>query len=366
MTKIAVSSLQGTVQELLDSAVAAGSEHGCQVAVFVDGELVVDAYAGTTGHENNALVDSQTLFPIFSAGKGIVTTAFLRLVERGLIALDQKVGDIWPEYACNGKEDTSVRHILQHRSGVCIRTPYDFIEQIADWDVMCARVAAVQPVFPPGSATRYQTINYTWLLGELAQRVTGKPLSQILEEEVYVQGGIRNLFFGVPDYDLPRVAWLTRGSGLPPVPENPPCWNYSLEEIMNNRVIQQACLPGFNCISNAVDLARHYSLLLDSESDNRLLHRETVRAATAMTLAPNDPPPASPTGWSTHGLGYSVSCPDKNNIAQRFGHSGYGGTNAQAFQPERLAYSYTRNLISNDISLLTALEKLLTNSPEQD
>ena len=357
-------SLQEKVQRLLDNAVAAGEENGCQVAVFVDGKLVVDACAGTTGGANGGPVDSRTLFPIFSAGKGMVSTAFLRLVERGLVSLDQKVGEIWPEYACNGKAETTVRHILQHRSGVCIRTPYDTIEQIADWDLMCARVAAAQPVFPPGSATRYQTINYSWLLGELAQRITGKPLPQILEEEVYGPAGLRDLFFGVPDRDLPRVAWVTRGPGLPPVPTPPPCWDFSLEDIMNNRVIQQACLPGFNCLSNAVDLARHYSLLLDAESNNRLLRRETVRAACAMTLAPNDPPPASTATWSTHGLGYAVARPDEANIGQRFGHGGYGGADGQAFQRERLAYGYTRNLIHGAANLRVALEKLLAPSPK--
>ncbi len=360
MTKQSVHSLQGNIQRMLDRAVADGTENGCQVAVFIDGELVVDAYAGTTGRANNEHVDSQSLFPIFSAGKGIVTTAFLRLVERGLVKLDQKVGEIWPEYACNGKEETTVRHILQHRSGVCIRTPYDTIEQIADWDVMCARVATAHPVFPPGRATRYQTINYTWLLGELAQRVTGKRLSKILEEEVYNPAGIRDLFFGVPDRDLLRVAWLIRGPGLSPVPAQPPCWDYSLEEIMNNRVIQKACLPGFNCISNAVDLARHYSLLLDAESRNRLLKRETVRAAVAMTLAPDDLLPASLAEWKTHGLGYAVSKPDENNIGQQFGHGGYGGADGQAFQQERLAYGYTRNLIHGTTSLRAELEKLFT------
>ncbi|MGI6099896.1 MAG: beta-lactamase family protein [Lentisphaerae bacterium] len=361
MTSHTQQALQANVQRLLDQAVADGEEIGCQVAVFVAGELVVDASAGVTDSGGSTPVDSRTLFPIFSAGKGVVTTAFLRLVERGLVGLDQRVGEIWPEYACNGKEETTVRHILQHRSGVCIRTPYDTIGQIAEWDVMCARVAAAKPVFPPGSATRYQTINYSWLLGELAQRITGKPLPLILEEEVYGPAGLRDLFFGVPDRELPRVARLPRGPGLPPVPENPPCWDYSLEEIMNNRVIRQACLPGFNCISTAVDLARHYSLLLDSETRNRLLRRETVRAACAMTLAPDDAPPSSPAAWCTHGLGYVVSHPDADGIGQRFGHGGYGGANGQAFQRERLAYAYTRNLMHGTASMSVALEKLFAS-----
>lgn len=343
--------LQTRIQARMDAAVAAGEEIGCQFAAFIDGELVVNAYAGSLDAEQRRPVTDLSLFPVYSTGKGIASTAFLRLVERGLIGLDQKVGDIWPEFACNGKEETTIRHILQHRSGVCIRTPYDTIEQIADWDLMCRRVAAVKPVFPPGSATRYQTINYTWLLCELAQRVTHKPFRHILEEEVFRPAGLQNLFFGVADGDLCRVAQVIRGHDFPAIPSPPPCWDYSLEEIMNNRVIQQACLPGFNCITNAIDLARHYAALLGSWRGPRLLGAEMLRAARVMSLAPNDPKPASPSSWSTHGLGYAVADPDEHSVARHFGHGGYGGADGAAWEPGQLAYGYTANLMHGALPL---------------
>lgn len=350
--------LKGKIEQLLQEYVSNGTETGCQAAVFLDGELVVDAFAGVTRQGGSEPVDSNTLFPIFSAGKAIITTAFLRLHERGLVGLDQKVGEIWPEYACNGKEETTVRHILQHRSGVSIRTPYDYIEQIADWDVMTARVAAVKPVFEPGSATRYQTINYSWLLGELIQRITGLPLAQVLHDEVYQPGGLQNMFFGVPDDKLSRVAVLTRGKNMPPVPDPAPCWDYSLEEIMNNRVIQQACLPGFNGITTAVDLARHYAILLDTESPDRLLSADTLREATTMTLAPNDEKPPSRAEWGTFGLGYQATHPDENDVGTNFGHSGYGGNMGKALRKKGLTYACTHNLI-NSSPLSTVLFEML-------
>ncbi len=345
MLKEDIMALQTRIQNRLDAAVAAGDEIGCQFAAFVDGELAVNVCAGWLDAGRTRPVDEQSLFPVFSTGKGIASTAFLRLVERGLLTLDQKVGEIWPEFASHGKEATTVRHILQHRSGVCLRTPYDCIEQIADWDEMCRRVAAAKPVFPPGSATRYQTINYSWLLGELAQRVTGKPFRQVIEAEVLHPVGLRNLFFGVPDGALCRVAPVIRGTDMPAIPEHPPCWDYSLEEIMNNRVIQQACLPGFNCITSAIDLAKHYAALLDSWKAPRVLNPATLRAARTMSLAPNDPKPSSPAAWSTHGLGYAVSDPDEQGVARQFGHGGYGGATGAAWEPGQLSYGFTANLM---------------------
>ncbi|MGI5922444.1 MAG: serine hydrolase domain-containing protein [Lentisphaeria bacterium] len=345
MKKPNADALQERVQAILDAAVATGNAIGCQAAAYVDGELVLNAYAGWLDKSRSRRVDDHSLFAVYSTGKGIASTAFLRLVERGLLGLDQAVGEIWPEFACNGKEATTIRHILQHRSGVCIRTPYDSIPQIADWEEMCRRVAAVKPVFPPGSATRYQTINYSWLLCEPARRMTGKPFQQIVTEEVFQPAGMTNMFFGVPDEALPRVATVYRGADMPPIPTPTPCWDYSLEEIMNTRVIQQACLPGFNCITNAIDLAKHYSRLLDCTSNGRLLSKEMIREACVMSLAPNDPPPASRASWGTHGLGYAVSDPDENNVARHFGHGGYGGPDGGAWQPGRVAFGLTGNLM---------------------
>ena len=42
-------------------------------------------------------------------------------------------------------------------------------------------------------------------------------------------------------------------------------------------------------------------------------------------------------------------------------HGGYGGANGQAFQRERLAYAYTRNLMHGTASMSVALEKLFAS-----
>jgi CubicO group peptidase (beta-lactamase class C family) len=354
-----MNSLQREMQLLLDSALAEGNALACQAAAYIDGELVLNAYAGHLDMTRKRPVAEDTLFAVYSTGKGMASTAFLRLVERGLIGLDQLVAEIWPEFACNGKEATTVRHILQHRSGVCIRTPYDDIPQIADWAEMCRRVAAAKPVFPPGSATRYQTINYSWLLCELAQRVCGKSFQQILKEELFEPAGLHNMFFGVPDDALPRIATVYRGPQMPAIPMPTPCWDYSLEEIMNCRLIQQACLPGFNCITNALDLAKHYALLLDCAEEGRLLSRTTIRAACSMSLAANDPPPTTLDSWTTHGLGYAVAEPDANKVAQYFGHGGYGGPDAGAWQPGRMAFGFTGNLMGPTAELRNQVLKTI-------
>ena len=84
-----ISRLSAGLQQILDDAVAAGEETGCQLAIFDHGTPVVNLAAGQG-------IATDSLFPVFSAGKGLMTTAVHRLVEKGVLAYDTRVADLWP------------------------------------------------------------------------------------------------------------------------------------------------------------------------------------------------------------------------------------------------------------------------------
>src|ERR1700722_7432593 len=95
--------LQDTIQNLSNTLVAEGMERGVQVAAYIDGELVVDAWAGVADVRTGVPVDGDTLFPAFSTTKGIMATVMHLLAERGQIDYDAPVAKYWPEFAANGK-----------------------------------------------------------------------------------------------------------------------------------------------------------------------------------------------------------------------------------------------------------------------
>ena len=66
-----ITTAQSEVQRVLDRAVLDGSESAVQVAVFLKGELIVDAWAAP----KTLPVDGRTLFPFFSTGKGLAATS---------------------------------------------------------------------------------------------------------------------------------------------------------------------------------------------------------------------------------------------------------------------------------------------------
>src|SRR3712207_2678229 len=67
----------------IDRLVESGAERGLQVAVYRNGEPVVDAVAGLADPATRRPVISDTPFYAYSTGKGATSTVAHVLVERG-------------------------------------------------------------------------------------------------------------------------------------------------------------------------------------------------------------------------------------------------------------------------------------------
>src|SRR6266498_1174719 len=136
---------QKQVQQAIDELVESGAERGLQVAVYRNGELVVDAVAGVADHATGRPVTSATPFYCYSVGKGATSTIAHMLVERGLFGYDTPVAELWPEFGAHGKRNATVRHVLTHSVGVPSVPADTTPEDLCDWDGMCARIADATP-----------------------------------------------------------------------------------------------------------------------------------------------------------------------------------------------------------------------------
>ena len=125
------------VQKALDEHVRNNSECGCQLAVYKNGVLLCNLSSGFLDRTKKVKVTSQTLFPVFSAGKSVLTTLCHILVKEKLFSFDDRVCDYWPEFAQNGKENITVRNILSHRAALWA-FPADFpYEDYYCWEKAC-------------------------------------------------------------------------------------------------------------------------------------------------------------------------------------------------------------------------------------
>jgi hypothetical protein len=90
------------IQPVLDDLIQRGAEVGLQVAAYLDGQLILDLWAGIADEETGRPVAAATLFTAFSATKGLVATAIHLLADCGRLAYDTPVADYRPAFAALG------------------------------------------------------------------------------------------------------------------------------------------------------------------------------------------------------------------------------------------------------------------------
>ncbi len=362
------SKVQNMMQKFLNSLVEEGKERGLQLAVYLDGKLVVDAWAGVADPASGRRVDGETLFPVFSVGKGLTATIMHRLVERGLVTYDTPVAQVWPEFAARGKGGITVRHVLAHMSGLQNLPVGIKPEDLNDWRRMCAIMADQTPVSPPGAEIVYHAMTFSWLVGETACRVAGKTFEQLVEEELRQPLGTKNIYHGIPGEVEGRVAVLDEvfEPGQTPAvddtkPQPIPGWLWPLHEWMNRPEVRRACVPASTGIMTARALARHYAALTPGGVDGvELLPPQRVRLATELQLQTTVPAPGAPAS-ARFALGYGLGGEGNLELGTRptaFGHGGYGGAIGFADPQYRLAVGLTKNFFSKNGATVNIMQRL--------
>jgi CubicO group peptidase (beta-lactamase class C family) len=334
------------VRATLEGLVKSGPEIGLQVAAYLGGKLVVDAWAGLADEAKKTPVDGDTLFMLSSTTKGVTATCMHALVEKHKLDYDMPIVKVWPEFGAHGKDKATLRHALSHQTGVP-QTPVGYTpEWLADWDKMCRGIAALTPMFPIGQRTAYHSLNYGYINGEILRRVDGRTIGQFLQDEICKPLKINGLYLGVPDGEMHRVAVLKDG---PPAPAaydasmvGEPAGSY-VAKVFNRPEVIKAAIPGSGGIMSARGLARHYAMLANwGELDGvRILPEARIRAGIELQTFEWDEIYKIRVRRS---LGYRrgrdcgpLATPDA------FGHVGGGGSFAYADPSLRLGIGFSKN-----------------------
>jgi CubicO group peptidase (beta-lactamase class C family) len=350
--------LNARVQMEIDGLVESGEELGLQAAAYIDGQLVVNVWAGFADISTKQPVTEDTLFTSWSTSKGFVATCLHILADRGLVDYDSPVATYWPEFAAHGKDTITVRHTLTHSAGIP-QMPEDMTpEMMTDWDAMCLAITELKPLWTPGTKTGYHFWTFGWIIGEVIRRVDGRSIAQFAQEELCQPLGIKDFYLGIPDTVEHRVASLReepRPDGEETEPNEmilrvePP--QVTCAEFVNRPDVRRACIPACGGIMTAHAIARHYAMLAGhGELDGtRILSRERVDMIRALQTDAID----EVYGVSFRkGLGYLLGG-DANqdwSIAMgetggEFGHPGVGGSLGFADPNRNLGFGLTKNLM---------------------
>ena len=345
-----------------------GTDGGAALAVFHRGEPVVDLWGGNRTDDGDPW-EADTLAMCFSTTKGVASAALHLQYEAGLVEYDERVSTYWPEFAQNGKQDVTVRHVLCHESGLHrVRSVIDTAHEMLDWEHMVAKLAAERPAYQPGTRNGYHALTYGWLVGEIVRRVTGRPLGEVIAADLDARLGLDGLYLGCPPEQRHRVAPLApmRLPG-PSVPEgihrlrmgvvegvgrtlalagSPLNIRRTLnalaprgmEDVVAGSEIMDASIPAANGFFTARALATMYAVYAGKGTlgDVQMFSPETVRRIGSRQNSRPDLVLVMPMQWR---LGYHriFGAPDG------FGHFGFGGSGAWADPTRDLAVAMVCN-----------------------
>jgi CubicO group peptidase (beta-lactamase class C family) len=326
-----------------------GLELGARFTVVQAGEVVVDLWAGHADRAGSQPFDEKTLTPIFSTTKAIAALLVARAVDQGKLSYDQRVTELWPEFGAAGKGDITVEQVLSHQAGLSgFPDPMD-VALWFDWDAICAKLAAMTPLWPPGTASGYHPITFGYLAGEIFRRAEGRTMGTALREDLARPFGL-DLWIGLPDAEFGRVADLQRPSGLPEFGERNAATHaafltpWASPGGRNLDQWRRMELPSANGHATAEALARLMGALANDGwlDGTEILPPAVITEMARERIRGQDLVLPFVMSW---GAGVMRNETEKpwGPAVQSFGHSGWGGSCAVADPETRLGLAYVMN-----------------------
>ncbi|MGH2793115.1 MAG: serine hydrolase domain-containing protein [Actinomycetota bacterium] len=335
-----------TIADLVGRArrdVEEGLVPSCQLAVARHGELIAFATLGAATKEDR--------YTIFSVTKALVASAVWRLVGDGLLRYEQRVSELVPEFATNGKEHVTVEQLLLHTSGFA-RAPMR-PEEGATSTGRVARFATWRIDHEPGTETEYHPTAAHWVLAELVERATGADYRPFVNEtagDALTLGHAEALDVVIVG-DPTTIGKVDPGTGE----------TFDVPEIegdlllrYNEPEVRAAGVPGAGATGTAADVALFFQSLLrnpDGRWDPAVLTdatgvvrntypdpytRVSASRTRGLVLAGDD-------GFeSLRGFGPGVS-------AKAFASPGLGGQTAWADPASGLSFAFLTNGIDADL-----------------
>lgn len=230
-----------------------------------------------------------TLFNLFSASK-MVTAMLVHLCsQRGLLHFDDRVVDYLPEFGQHGKHRMTIRHVLTHRAGIP-HIPREFadLSLIEHPDQILQILAAQKPLWRPGRRLAYHALTGGYVLAPIVERLLGKPIRQVLYDEILAPLGFANFNYGIAPERVGEVAVNAfTGPAVLPGVSNLMRRALSVDfneavRISNDPRYLTGVVPAGNIIGTANEASRFMQLLLNGgELDGvRIFEPKTITRAT--------------------------------------------------------------------------------------
>lgn len=207
-------SLESRLDRAIDTAIADDRLVGTVVLVARNGEIAYRRAAGLSDREAGKPMQEDAIFRLASISKPFVTAAAMRLVERGVLALDHPVTrwlpDFRPSLPDGSRPEITLHRLLTHTAGLSYRflepdgSAYHRLNVSDGMDQPglslaenLHRLTQAPLAYVPGTAWRYSLgID---VVGGVLEAATGRALDDIVRGEVTELLGLADTGFSVTD-----------------------------------------------------------------------------------------------------------------------------------------------------------------------
>ena len=161
-------------------------ERGGACCAYYRGAKVVDLWGGIRSKHDDEPWLQDTMVVVHSASKGLAAMTLAIAHSRGWLDYEERICTYWPEFAQEGKERITVRHLLAHQAGLfAIDEPVDRSD-VGDLDRLAVILARQKPAWAPGTRQAYHALTLGFYEGELLRRVDPlhRSLGQFFQDEI--------------------------------------------------------------------------------------------------------------------------------------------------------------------------------------
>lgn len=269
----------GEAAAQIDEWVKDGAVQGASIAIMHRGELVHKHHVGEA--KPGQPVTDDTLFGLASLTKPIAAAAFMSVCDEGLIALDDAVVDVLPEFGADvdplransmlelQRDSITFRHLLAHTSGLPenidaeLYSPSSLSSRYEQTDLMLRTPLTTAP----GERLRYSNLG-PGIAAQAAEVVTGKEFSTIVRERVLAPMELRNIILEPNAEDTARIAHL-----------EDPANEGTDYETYNSAWWRETAVPWGGYYGSAEAMARFASSFLPGQES--VLSAESIEAMTS-------------------------------------------------------------------------------------
>jgi len=164
---------------------------GISAAIVKDQETIWSKAYGLSNMNDKVAASTSTLYSICSISKLFTSVAIMQLYDAGKLRLDDPVSAVLPSYNIKQQFKDSgpvtVRSLLTHSSGLPRESDYPYwtgpdfpFPSVKEVD---SKLGEQQTLYPASTYFQYSNLGMS-LLGEIVEKVSGKPYDQYVEENI--------------------------------------------------------------------------------------------------------------------------------------------------------------------------------------